>query len=72
MLGEMQGFRNNLEDCAAGQVFTRLYSIEKYEKLGMYDPSPQINGSLLRNLKDSFQLQGIEKVLSCYFLSLPP
>lgn len=75
MLEGMQGFRNNLGDCTAGQVFTRLCSIEKCEKLGVNDPlhhHHQINGSSLKDLNDSFQLQDIEKALYCYLLLLPP
>ena len=35
--------------------------------MSMYDYLPSISGSSLMNLKDSFQLEGIEKFLSCYF-----
>lgn len=31
----MQGFRDNLKNCTAGQVFTKLNSIERYKKLGI-------------------------------------
>lgn len=42
MLGEMKGLKNNLEDWIAGQVFSGLNSIEKYDKLGVYLTFPKL------------------------------